>query len=115
MKIRWSQHAYNSLTDVLDYSLETFGFLQQVAIEDIIMTSIDKLAEFPTMCPIIPEISNNVREYRNLLFQRRFLSFIGLKMIISMYPSFGIHVAHFTISITFSRIDSLRHKPYVTR
>ena len=43
MKIRWSQHAYNSLTDVLDYSLETFGFLQQVAIEDIIMTSIDKL------------------------------------------------------------------------
>lgn len=59
MKIRWSQHAYNSLTDVLDYSFETFGFLQQVAIE-----------EFPTMCPIIPEISNNMREYRKLVVSK---------------------------------------------
>lgn len=70
MKIRWSQHAYNSLTDVLDYSLETFGFLQQVTIEEIILTSIEKLAEFPTMCPIIPEISNNVREYRKLVVSK---------------------------------------------
>ena len=70
MKIRWSQHAYNSLTDVLDYSFETFGFLQQVAIEEIILTSIEKLAEFPTMCPVIPEIRNNVREYRKLVVSK---------------------------------------------
>ena len=67
MKIKWSQHAYNSLTDVLDYSLETFGFLQQVTMEDMIMNSIDKLVDFPQMCPVIPEISSDAMEYRKLV------------------------------------------------
>lgn len=70
MKIKWSQHAYESLTDVLDYSYENFGFLQQLTMEEIIMSSIDKLVDFPNMCPVIPEISNNVREYRKLVVTR---------------------------------------------
>lgn len=37
---------------------------------EIILTSIEKLAEFPTMCPIIPKISNNVREYRKLVVSK---------------------------------------------
>ena len=32
--------------------------------------SIEKLAEFPAVCPIIPEISNNVREYRKLVVSK---------------------------------------------
>lgn len=70
MKLKWSQHAYESLTDVLDYSYENFGYLQQLTMEEIIMSSIDKLVDFPNMCPIIPEISNNVREYRKLVVTR---------------------------------------------
>lgn len=67
MKIRWSQHAYDSLTDVLDYTFDTFGLRQQSLMENTIMASIDKLGDFPTICPIIPEISNNVREYRKMV------------------------------------------------
>ena len=67
MKIKWSQHAYDSLTDVLDYSLETFGFIQQLTMEEIILESISKLVDFPTMCPVIPEISNDERVYRQLV------------------------------------------------
>lgn len=70
MKLKWSQHAYESLTDVLDYSYENFGYLQQLTMEEIIMSSIDKLVDFPNMCPVIPEISNNVREYRKLVVTR---------------------------------------------
>lgn len=70
MKIRWSQHAYNSLTDVLEYSLDTFGYVQQMVMEEIIMSSIDKLASFPFMCPTIPEISSDRRVYRKLVITR---------------------------------------------
>ena len=38
--------------------------------EEIIMASVDKLLDFPAMCPVIPEISNNVREYRKLVVSR---------------------------------------------
>lgn len=67
MKVRWSQHAFESLTDVLDYSLENFGHIQQLAMEDIIVSSTDKLVSFPFMCPVISEISNEQREYRKLV------------------------------------------------
>lgn len=67
MKIRWSQHAYDSFMDVLDYSNDMFGFLQQMVMEEVIMSSINKLSDFPKICPIVPEISNNVREYRKLV------------------------------------------------
>ncbi|MCQ2254325.1 MAG: type II toxin-antitoxin system RelE/ParE family toxin [Bacteroidaceae bacterium] len=67
MKIRWSLHAYDSLSDVLDYSGEAFGYLQKMVMEEIIITSITKLADFPKMCPVIPEISNDVREYRKMV------------------------------------------------
>lgn len=70
MEIKWSQHAYESLTDVLDYSYENFGYVQQLVMEDMIMSCIDKLIHFPGMCPVIPEISNNVREYRKLVVTR---------------------------------------------
>lgn len=67
MEVRWSQRAFDSLTDVLDYTLETFGYVQQTVMEEIIMSSTDKLTSFPLMCPVIPEISNNLREYRKLV------------------------------------------------
>ena len=67
MQARWSQRALDSLTDVLDYTLETFGYVQQEVMEEIIMSSTDKLISFPRMCPVIPEISNNIREYRKLV------------------------------------------------
>lgn len=67
MQVRWSQRALYSLADVLDYSLETFGYVQQAVMEDIILSSADKLTSFPRMCPVIPEISNNLREYRKLV------------------------------------------------
>lgn len=67
MQIRWSQNALDSLTDVLDYSLETFGYVQQTVMEEIIMSSTEKLTSFPMMCPVISEISNDLREYRKLV------------------------------------------------
>lgn len=70
MQIRWSQRALDSLTDVLDYSLETFGFVQQAVMEEIIMSSTEKLISFPTMCPVIPEISSNSQVYRKLVVTR---------------------------------------------
>ena len=105
MKIRWSQHAYNSLTDVLDYSFETFGFLQQVAIEEIILTSIEKLAEFPTMCPVIPEISNNVREYRKLVVSKEISVIYWIEDDYINVSFIGIHAVHFIIYTTSSRIN----------
>lgn len=70
MQIRWSQHAYDSLNDVLDYTLDTFGYVQQMVMEEIIISSIDKLISFPFMSPVIPEISNNIRQYRKLVITR---------------------------------------------
>ena len=67
MQVKWSQRALDSLTDVLDYTLETFGYVQQAVMEDIILSGTDKLTSFPKMCPVIPEISNNLREYRKLV------------------------------------------------
>lgn len=70
MQVRWSQQALFSLADVLDYSLEAFGYVQQAVMEDIILSSTEKLTSFPRMCPVIPEISNNLREYRKLVVTR---------------------------------------------
>lgn len=70
MKIRWSKHAFESLNDVLEYSLESFGYIQQLAIEEIIVSTIEKLASFPYMCPIIPEISDSSKQYRKLVVTR---------------------------------------------
>lgn len=67
MRIEWSRHAYNSLADVLDYTLENFGVVQQNAIEDLVMHSIDLLVDFTKLSPVIPEISNNIGEYRKLV------------------------------------------------
>lgn len=67
MQVKWSQRALYSFADVLDYTLENFGYVQQTAMEELIMCSTDKLTSFPRMCPVIPEISNNIREYRKLV------------------------------------------------
>lgn len=67
MRIVWSQPAYDSLTDVLDYTLESFGLHQMIKMEDLIMDAIECLCSYPTLCPIIHEISNNKKEYRRLV------------------------------------------------
>lgn len=67
MKILWSQSAYDSLTDILDYSAESFGLKQAIKTEERIITAIERLEVFPTSCPVIPEISNEITEYRKLV------------------------------------------------
>lgn len=67
MEIVWSEPAYDSLTDVLDYTIEAFGLRQMVIMEDTIIDSIEQLSLYPKSCPVIAEISNEEKEYRKLV------------------------------------------------
>lgn len=66
MTITWLQPALDSLSDVVDYSIEYFGTRQATNIVDDIYAAVEKLNVFPLMCPVIPEISNEATIYRRL-------------------------------------------------
>lgn len=67
MEILWTQNAYDSLSDILDYSAAYFGINQVDVIEAKIQEAVDRIALFPKSCPVIPEISNATKIYRKLV------------------------------------------------
>ena len=70
MRIIWSRHAYNSLSDVLDYSEESFGLERAEKMKEKILCSIDRLGVFPVCSPVIAEISSETAVYRKLVVTR---------------------------------------------
>lgn len=66
MTITWLQPALDSLSDVVDYSIEYFGTRQATNIVDNIYAAVEKLYMFPLIGPVIPEISNEATIYRRL-------------------------------------------------
>lgn len=66
MTITWLQPALDSLSDVVDYSIEYFGTRQATNIVDNIYATVENLNVFPLMGAVIPEISNETTIYRRL-------------------------------------------------
>lgn len=64
MKIVWSQPALDSLSDVLDYSVEYFGTRVAAKTENAIFSAVEILGTYPLMGFIIQDISSESRIYR---------------------------------------------------